>query len=341
MPSRTRCLVLSVLLALPLAAGATVGFRRLSVPDTSGGRALEVAVWYPALDGGRPELVGDNPAFVGVASAVEAPPAAGRHPLVLLSHGYGGNWSNEGWLAAELVREGYIVAAPNHPGTTSRDMRPVTFSGLLERPRDLSRLLDQLTNDPSWSALIDSGRVAAIGHSLGGWTVMELAGARLDPGRLAADCRLHPQLAASKVAEGLDFAKAPAEEDRADPRIKAVVTLDIGLSRGFDPASLAAVVRPVLVIAAGADRVGVPARLESETMASLLPASRTRELTVPGAAHFSFLTVCKPGAGVLLEQNHPGDGVICLDGEGGDRAALHARFAGEIRRFLAAALPPR
>ncbi len=28
----------------------------------------------------------------------------------------------EAWLAIALVKQGYVVAAPNHPGTTSRDM---------------------------------------------------------------------------------------------------------------------------------------------------------------------------------------------------------------------------
>lgn len=335
------CAALSLLVALYAAAGETAGFRRISVPATPAGQALESAVWYPASAGGRLERVGDNAVFFGVPAAVDAPPAPGRHPLVLISHGYSGNWSNEGWLAVELAQAGYLVAAPNHPGTTSHDMRPVGIDLLLTRPRDLSRLLDHLAGDAFWAPLIDPDRVAAIGHSLGGWTVMELAGGRLDPARLAADCRQHPALAANQVAKANNLPSAAITESRRDPRVKAVVTLDIGLSRGFDPASLAAIDRPVLVLAAGTDLAGVPAPLESEAMAALLPPATTRESTFPNAAHFSFLPLCKPGAAALLEQDHPGDGVIALDGAGGDRAVLHGQFAAEIMRFLAAALPPR
>ncbi len=79
-----------------------VGFRKMAVPETAQNRALEVAVWYPTDDSSRnATLIGDNPAFVGVSARVDAAPQLGRHPLVVLSHGYGGNWTNEQWLAAD------------------------------------------------------------------------------------------------------------------------------------------------------------------------------------------------------------------------------------------------
>jgi predicted dienelactone hydrolase len=66
-----------------------------------------------------------------------------------------------------------------------------------------------------------------------------------------------------------------------------------------------------------------------------------RYLEIPGAAHFSFLPVCKPGGAERLAQESPDDAVVCRDGAGGDREAIHRKVADEIIHFLAAILPPR
>jgi len=36
-----------------------------------------------------------------------------------------------------------------------------------------------------------------VGHSLGGWTALEIAGARFDPELFAQDCATHTQMASS------------------------------------------------------------------------------------------------------------------------------------------------
>ena len=66
-----------------------------------------------------------------------------------------------------------------------------------------------------------------------------------------------------------------------------------------------------------------------------------QRLKIEDAAHFSFLLLCKPGAVAILEADHPGDKVVCEDGGGRDRAALHGQMTGDVIRFLAAALKPR
>ncbi|MFA0070346.1 alpha/beta hydrolase family protein, partial [Vibrio breoganii] len=101
-------------------------------------------------------------------------------PVVLLSHGYRGNWRNQNWLATELASRGYIVAATDHPGTTSFNQSPEQAAKWWERPQDMSRILDYLLSETSWKQFANAEHVTAIGHSLGGWTVMQLAGARLD-----------------------------------------------------------------------------------------------------------------------------------------------------------------
>lgn len=319
--------------------GHAVGFRKLTLPDAAQVRRLEVAVWYPTDRAGREAtLVGDSRVFVGVSVLVDAPPQPGRHPLVIISHGYGGNWTNQQWLAADLAAQGYVVAAPNHPGTTSRDLAPPGAGRLSERPRDISRVIDGLNADPAIAAAITPQRAAVVGHSLGGWTAVALAGGRFDPDRLAASCRIHPAMAAcgpeiaSPPREGAE--KVALELPPTDERVGAVVTLDLGLSQGFDPASLAAITKPVLVIAAGPGNPRMPVELESRYLADRLPAATTRYAAIGDAGHFSFLAVCKADAIPLLEADRTGGGMVCRDGGGRDRATIQRQTADLVSHFL-------
>jgi len=326
---------------MAISAGVTradgVGFRRLSLVELPE-RPLEAAVWYPTSASGPQTLIGDNAVLVGESVIVDAAPAAGRHRLVVLSHGFGGNLGNQAWLAVTLAQHGYVVAAVNHPGTTSRNLKPDIGARLWERPRDLSRLIDRITRDPAFGAAAD--KVGVIGHSLGGWTAMALAGARFDPVRFAADCELYARLAACEIAGRLEVgstaeARTLLAGDLADRRVGAAVALDLGLARGFTPESLAALKVPVLVMSAGEGDAQVPAALESRYLAAHLPFGLGRYIALAGATHFTFLPLCKTGAVALLEAEKHGDGPICHNGTAAEgRAALHAQVADAVLHFL-------
>jgi predicted dienelactone hydrolase len=343
-------ILIAGLTASPALAAAQVGFRHFQIPPSPQGRGLDVAIWYPTAATGAPTLIGENAVFFGQPVQADAPVAGGRHRLIVMSHGYGGTWINLGWLAGNLAGAGYVVAAANHPGTTAQNMESTVGAQLWERPRDVSRMIDALTHDPAWSVIVSDDGVAAIGHSLGGWTVAELAGGRFDPDRFNADCKDHGGLASCQLYRELGAgedatSRAALAQSHDDRRIKAVVILDLGLARGFDPNSLASVKVPALVIAAGAALPArfpqIPAALESRYLVELLPSSTTRYVEIARASHFSFVRNCKPGAVELLAKESPDDVVACLDGEGADREGIHRQTAAEIIRFLAARLPPR
>ncbi len=151
------------------------------------------------------------------------------------------------------------------------------------------------------------------------------------------DCSEHADLASCQVYKAVG---APASSDFADARIKAVVSINLGLERGFDPASLGALKPPILIIAAGVPNPEIPAELESRHLADFLPATTTKYLEVQGSAHFSFLQICKPGAIEILESDSPSDGMIC-GGETRDRQAIHDETEAAILDFLASALSAR
>ena len=333
------CTLFGLLLSSLSYAGLAIGFQQWQLNDPSGSRHLTVAVWYPTDNQQPLHKVADNPAFFGVEVISNAIAQAGSHPLVLLSHGYGGNWGNQSWLAAALVGQGYIVAAPNHPGTSSRDLDSAASAQLWQRPRDISRALDAVLAHRPWLGLIDERHIAVIGHSLGGWTAMELAGARTEPARLESDCQQQAALASCKVYARMQAGQAATDrqalaQNWRDPRIKAAVSLDLGLSRGFSPESLAAVSIPVLVISAGSPNPELPTALESHQLAWQLPVAHTRYVEIADATHFSMLQRCKPGAAALLTANNPDDANICTDGGSRERVAIHQQLSRLISDFL-------
>ena len=338
-------LFLTFLAAPAFADDTPVGFQNTTIADPQNKRPLELVVWYPAATTAKPELIADNAVFVGALGVPDAPPAAGEHPLVVLSHGYGGNWGKQVWLASALAHQGYIVAAVNHPGTTTKDRSPQAAAQLWQRPADLSRAIDAVLAKPEQFGVVAKNRIAAIGHSLGGWTVLEIGGARFDPELFSRDCNEHPKLGGCIGYHEMNPASTPAGKaklaaDLSDKRVTAIVSLDLGLSRGFTDASLAALPVPALVIAGGVPTDDMDPNLESAHMVKRMPKASTHYVEIGDATHFSFMPICKPGAVALIEESSPGDGMICRDGEGArPRAVIQQQIIELISGFLSRATP--
>ncbi len=341
MKTALRALFLLCLTSPAFAAESPIGFQTTTLPDAKNHRPLELTVWYPAAaTSAEPELIADNAVFTGALAVRNAPAASGEHPLVLLSHGYGGNWGKQAWLASALAHQGFIVAAVNHPGTTTKDRSPQAAAQLWQRPADLSRAIDAVLAQPKQFGAVASQRIAAIGHSLGGWTVLEIGGARFDPDHFAQDCNVHPKLGGCIGYHEMNPAATPEGKaklagDLSDKRVSAIVALDLGLSRGFTDASLAALPVPALVIAGGVKTEDMDPELESADMVKRMPQASTQYVEISDATHFSFMSICKPGAIALIEESSPGDGMICRDGEGArPRAEIQQQIVGLITEFL-------
>jgi predicted dienelactone hydrolase len=323
-------------------AAGMIGFKEANLPDADGDRPLHVSIWYPTNDAATATQVGENKVFFGVPAITNAMPENITHPLVVLSHGYSGSWRNLGWLAAELVQKGYVVAAPDHPGTTSFDRSATQAANLWERPHDLSRVIDALLADQALAGTIEPTRIAAIGHSLGGWTVTALGGARFNTEKSAQDCKIGagPQACTLSAELGIvSGVTSKLDADLRDKRISAIVSLDLGLARGFTPESLAAFPVPALVINAGVDMVDMPIKQESAYLAATLPAATSQMHEITDATHYSFMQVCKEGAVALIEEDEPGWGKVCKDGGTRSRDAIHHEVTEMVTAFLANAIP--
>jgi len=304
---------------LPLAGTAQAqhaGYRTLTI---TGDHPATVALLYPTAVAGRAVPMG--PWLPVVAPGAPASDA-GLKGLILLSHGTGGTELNHHTIGTRLARNGYLVAAVRHAGDNWQD-RSLIRSGryFSERPLQLSRVLDVVLAHPEWGPRIPAGRIGAVGHSAGGYSVLALAGAQADPGRSAQHCRMvqdDPVYCAlargPAVTEAAAAQPAPADAAGApaagpvsvpDPRIRAVVAL-APMAVVFTPESLAAITVPVLVVVAEQDSV-LNGRYHGGHVVAHL--SRARTSTAAGAGHFAFMaqpTFPLPSAAGDAAGNPPG-----------------------------------
>ncbi|MEQ8482072.1 MAG: hypothetical protein RIC18_15585 [Hoeflea sp.] len=326
---------LTLALAVPASAEMLLGYDSFDLVAAHRSRPVAASIWYPAMNPTYLAPVGDGPIFEPTKAHIGPAVESGRHPLVLLSHGSGGNAQTLGWLASGLVERNAIVLAVNHPGSTSGDSSPRRSVDLEARAADLSAALDSILADPAFSARVDSQEISVVGFSLGGATALGLAGLRFDgevqdarceDSREAGDCVFFHK-------GGVSFADYPAfEADSSDDRIVQSVAIDPGFGAAVTEASLSDVNSRITLI-----NLGYENRLEAADVSpkgnDLVTRLGVAEyLEIGPANHFTFLGVCKPRAAELLAEE--GEDPICTDPDGADRKEIHDRLVAAIADAL-------
>jgi predicted dienelactone hydrolase len=186
---------LGILLVMPVVHAEDAvhaGYREFTLEQTEekgAKRNTSAHFWYPTLTSARPF----DYQWVKGFAAENAPVAPGRHPLIIFSHGYHGVADQTVFLKEALARAGYMVASANHAdalfsrrGPRERpnfvDPESWTDAKFADRREDVKHLLDHLlaldAQDGSFLHMhVDRNAIGGTGHSLGGYTMLSLAGA--------------------------------------------------------------------------------------------------------------------------------------------------------------------
>lgn len=210
-----------------------------------------------------------------------------RLPLVLVSHGSGGEYSNHLWLIDSLIENGFVVVALNHPLNTTGDNTNDGIVRVWERPRDITLLLDYLLNESNWADIIDINRIGAAGFSSGGYTVLALAGAIYDPKLMSAYCASRASRTDCMLATDfhrIDYSKASASYK--DTRINSVFSMAPAVGPAITQDSLNKITLPVFVIASTDDEVVNP-KHSAKWYADNITNSDL--FLIPSGGHFVFL----------------------------------------------------
>jgi predicted dienelactone hydrolase len=317
-------------------------------------KELDAVVWYPAVDTAveTKQLVGEpgRELFVAGSAMPHAAfaPKLEKLPLVLLSHGSGGSAMQMAWVGTALARAGYLAVAVDHPGNNSlAKLTPEGMALWWERATDLSNVLDAMLKDEEFGPRIDATRVAAAGYSLGGYTVLEIAGAQTDIGVFFDKCRVKPDenpkeadsavcrtpemkgmgsvqevLQAVKKTSGESLARSG--ESYRDARVKAVFALAPALGFTQTRESLHGVKVPVEMVVGSEDRTA-PADENADYLRANLRAAR--ETVLPGVSHYTFLDSCTAAGKQALPQ-------YCSDPAGVERDAVHRQVMGMMVEFF-------
>ncbi|MEM7311947.1 MAG: hypothetical protein AAF497_02225 [Planctomycetota bacterium] len=130
-----------------------------------------------------------------VPMKVHLPIGDGPFPVVVLSHGAGGNWNSNFAQAHHLATHGYVVVCLEHAGSNTKTAKAggirigKTIAAMTEnsdevlnRPKDVSFAVDQISEwnktHESLRGKFDLLRVGAMGHSFGAFTTLTVCGAR-------------------------------------------------------------------------------------------------------------------------------------------------------------------
>src|SRR5262245_31320776 len=312
-----------------------VGMTQVEYIDPAdGGRPLNYMLIYPAA----PDIAA-APFKVFLSTKLrlykDAPVVSDglKHPLVMFSHGAGGNGSGYAWFGEYLASHGYLVAMVYHYRANTFDSSALYVRNRLwQRPRDVSLDITHLLGDKTWGPHIDPNQIGVAGHSQGGFTALWLGGAKVNPNLFVAYQRgwKNNQVVPSYLREQMQLDAKPVVDVR-DDRVKAAFAMAPGDIQGFgmDEAGLRQMTIPGYIIVGAAD-TATPPMENAEFAAKCIPHAKLDVL--PGqVGHEIFGNECDQ----IGRDNYPD---ACIDAPGVDRAKLHEHIGNAALKFFDANL---
>jgi predicted dienelactone hydrolase len=298
---------------LTLVKVPSVGLCELLVADPVQSALIATQVLYPS--DAPSALVQVGPFQMQLAK--EAPVLGTSLPLVLVSHGNGSTpWLHRD-LASHLVQAGFVVALLTHPGNNRGDNALAnTPENLVNRPRHIRLVIDSLFTDLNVGSHLAQADVSVVGHSMGGYTALAVAGG------------MPYALATTKGPKGTPPSYAPLApfEVEHDLRVGKLVLLAPATLWFMGEGALANVRVPILM-RTGEHDVHTPAKHAEIVKQSLSAGVSLDHKIVPSAGHFAFVSVYPQ------EMRSPSL-APSQDPEGFDRTSYLPVLFAEIEAFL-------
>ncbi|MEP6747411.1 MAG: alpha/beta fold hydrolase [Bacteroidota bacterium] len=238
-------------------------------------RPLKVEIWYPAVIPASKKELTTYTDIMGSATDSTRPLKPftffGRSlrdalpqlsnvpfPLIIVSHGYPGSRVLLTYLTENLASKGYVVVAIDHTESTHADQAGFA-STLLNRATDILFVLNQVAafskpaSNNFLAGLADANNTGLIGYSMGGYGVLNAAGAGYS-NKLAG---FYSTIAGGNKAIETRLTNNPAFIASQDKRIKAVVAFaPWGMERGvWDSTGLEGLHVPTFFVAGSMDDV--------------------------------------------------------------------------------------
>ncbi|NDJ25308.1 alpha/beta hydrolase [Nostoc sp. B(2019)] len=210
--------------------------------------------------------------YLPVATLQSTPDiSSSAFPVMVISHGVASDRSTFVYLAKHLASYGFAVAVLEHPGSNAERFEQY-FSGLagppeaqefIDRPLDIKFLLDELQRlekvDPNLQGKLNLQQVGAIGHSFGGYTVLTLAGAKINFDQLSQDCDSNnSSLNVSLVLQCQAIELPPLNYQLKDDRIKVVIAINPVNSSVLGESGMSQIKVPVMLVTASQDIFAPP-----------------------------------------------------------------------------------
>ncbi|ACK72748.1 protein of unknown function DUF1400 [Gloeothece citriformis PCC 7424] len=193
-----------------------------------------------------------------------------KGPLVVMSHGFAADRRFLKYLAYHLASYGLTVVSVEHPGSNIHSLvkfpqgmklnEILPASEFIERPKDISFVLDELEKinqeNSYFHDKFNTRQVSLIGHSFGGYTVLALAGGKLNPKQLRSFCQSLTPLGRSP-ADWLQCSGAQlpySEVNFRDSRVVGAIALNPIAGHLFGD-SLSEIKIPTLILASSEDGI--------------------------------------------------------------------------------------
>jgi dienelactone hydrolase len=247
-----------------------VGYQSVELVDERMGVKFPMLVTYPTATPEKIERLGP----FSLSVAIGAAPLPGTYPLVIISHGTGGSHLSHRELARHLASEGFIVGVPEHPFNNRNDNSLANSVELLaERPRNIRTAADWFFERSDFSRFLKPDSYAIIGHSMGGYTALAVAGGV--PTTL-------PHQTADRQAKRIDVGM--------DPRVKSLVLLAPATVWFRFRGALDRVKTPILMLASYHDELSPYFYMCQIVLDGVPDPAQVQYRLFENAGHYSFLS---------------------------------------------------